>query len=156
MSGPSSAREALIAETLGEMAAVLDRMEAVKPTLDEACAAVTRASESLAAQASAVEGRVAAITDTAAALAVKHIARRADELARASADVETRAMETAARKLFREELAPALQRLSRAHVDAEHPHVVLAKAVMGYFAAVIGGSAVTWILALHLMAGCGT
>lgn len=34
MNGTSSAREALIAETLGEMAGLLDRVEAVAPALD--------------------------------------------------------------------------------------------------------------------------
>lgn len=112
MSGPSSAREALIAETLGEMAAILDRVEAVGPMLSEACTAVTQASALLAAQAAAVDSRVAAITDAGAAQAIQRVARRADDLVRVAAQAETQAMEAAARKLFREELGPALQRLA--------------------------------------------
>lgn len=156
MSVPSSAREALIAETLGEMAAILERVEAVKPMLAEACAAVAQASASLAAQAAAMEARVTTVADVAAAHSVKHITRRADELLRASAEVETRSMEIAARKLFRDELAPVLQRLSRALASSEGPRNVLIRTAFSYGAAAIIASALTWSLALHVIAGCGS
>ena len=112
MSGPSSAREAFIAETLGEVAVLLDRAEAVVPALDASRLALINASTELAGQVTAFESRMAGIAENAKVQAVKHIARRTDELARSSLDAQTRAMEEAARMLFRTEVGPALQRVA--------------------------------------------
>lgn len=111
MSGPSTAREAFIAETLGEVAALLDRAEAVAHTLDASRLALIQARVELAGQLAAFENRMAAISENAKLQAVKHIARRTDEMARSSLDAQARAMEEAARALFRAEVGPSLQRL---------------------------------------------
>jgi uncharacterized membrane-anchored protein len=112
MNGTSSAREALIAEALGEMAALLDRVEAVAPALDASRLALINASAELAGQVTAFESRMAGITENAKVQAVKHIARRTEEITRVSAEAQTRAMEEAARMLFRTEVGPALQRVA--------------------------------------------
>lgn len=112
MNGTSSAREALIAEALGEIAELLDRVEAVAPALDTSRQALINASTDLAGQVTAFESRMTGIAETAKVQAVKHIARRTDEIARSSAEAQTRAMEEAARMLFRTELGPALQRVA--------------------------------------------
>ena len=108
---PSTAREALIVETLGEVAALIDRVEAVAPSMDAARQALVHASAELASAVVAFEHRMTAITENAKLTAVKHIARRTDEITRSSLDAQTRAMEEAARALFRAEVGPALQRL---------------------------------------------
>lgn len=112
MSSPSTAREAFIVETLGEVAALLDRVEAVAPALDASRLALINASTELAGQVTAFESRMAGITENAKVQAVKHIARRTDEIARGSTEAQTRAMEEAARMLFRTEVGPALQRVA--------------------------------------------
>ena len=112
MNGTSSAREALIAEALSEVAALLDRVEAVAPALDTNRRALINASTELVGQVTAFESRMAGITENAKTQAVKHIARRTDEIARVSAEAQTRAMEDAARMLFRTEVGPALQRVA--------------------------------------------
>lgn len=111
MTGPSTAREALIAETLGAIAPLIERVQAVVPELESSRAALLQASEALAAQADAFERRMAALADHAKLHAVQHIARRTDELARVSLAAQRRAMEDAARTAFRAEAEPALQRL---------------------------------------------
>ena len=108
---PSTAREALIVEALGEVAALIDRVETLAPALDASHRALVQASAGLAHQVTAFEARMAAITENAKLTAVKHIARRTDEITRSSLDAQTRAMEEAARALFRAEVGPALQRL---------------------------------------------
>ena len=108
---PSTAREALIVEALGEVAALMDRVETLAPALDASRRALVEASAGLAHQVTAFEARMAAITENAKLTAVKHIARRTDEITRSSLDAQTRAMEEAARALFRAEVGPALQRL---------------------------------------------
>jgi hypothetical protein len=52
------------------------------------------------------------IAENAKVQAVKHMARRADEMARGTVDAQTRAMEEAARTVFRTEVGPALQRVA--------------------------------------------
>lgn len=111
MNHPSTAREALIAETIGEIAALVDRVEALTPALDASRLALVQTLAELSSQVVAFEHRMAATTENAKAQAVKHIARRTDEMARSSLEAQTRAMQEAARGVFRTEVGPALQRL---------------------------------------------
>lgn len=155
MNGTSSAREALIAEALGEVAALLDRVEAVGPALDGSRLALIHASAELAGQVKAFESRMAGITENAKVQAVKHIARRTDEITRVSAEAQTRAMEEAARMLFRTEVGPALQRVAMplqhladlAHRGAHPWHHWLTHA-----ATAVAASGLTWVLAAWLWA----
>jgi hypothetical protein len=112
MNSPSTAREALIAETLGEMAKLIDRVEALAPTLDASRLALIQTGNELVYQVTAFESRMAGITENAKVQVVQHIARRADEMARCTLDAQTRAMEDAARMVFRSEVSPALHRLT--------------------------------------------
>ena len=153
MNGTSSAREALIAETLGEMAALLDRVEAVAPALDASRLALINASTELAGQVTAFESRMAGITENAKMQAVKHIARRTDEITRVSAEAQTRAMEEAARMLFRTEVGPALQRVAMPlqHLaDLAHRGAHPWQHWLTHAATAAAASAVTWALAAWL------
>jgi uncharacterized membrane-anchored protein len=155
MNGTSSAREALIAETLGEMAALLDRVEAVAPALDASRLALINASTELAGQVTAFESRMAGITENAKMQAVKHIARRSDEITRVSAEAQTRAMEEAARMLFRTEVGPALQRVA---MPLQHLADLAQRGAhpwqhwLTHAATAAAASAVTWALAAWLWA----
>ena len=155
MNGTSSAREALIAEALGEMAALLDRVEAVAPTLDASRLALIHASTDLAGQTTAFESRMAGITENAKVQAVKHIARRTDEITRVSAEAQTRAMEEAARMLFRTEVGPALQRFT---MPLQHLADLAQRGArpweywLTHAATAVGASALTWALAAWLWA----
>ena len=155
MNGTSSAREALIAETLGEMAALLDRVEAVAPALDASRLALINASTELAGQVTAFESRMAGITENAKMQAVKHIARRTDEITRVSAEAQTRAMEEAARMLFRTEVGPALQRVAMPlqHLaDLAHRGAHPWQHWLTHAATAAAASATTWALAAWLWA----
>ena len=155
MNSTSSAREALIAETLGEMAALLDRVEAVAPALDASRLALINASTELAGQVTAFESRMAGITENAKMQAVKHIARRTDESARVSAEAQTRAMEEAARMLFRTEVGPALQRVAMPlqHLaDLAHRGAHPWQHWLTHVATAVAASAATWALAAWLWA----
>lgn len=155
MSGTGSAREALIAEALGEVAALLDRVEAVGPALDGSRLALVHASAELAGQVTAFESRMAGVTENAKVQAVKHIARRTEEITRVSAEAQARAMEEAARMLFRTEVGPALQRVAMplqhladlANRGAHPWHHWLTHA-----ATAVVASGLTWVLAAWLWA----
>ena len=153
MNGTSSAREALLAEALGEMAALLDRLEAVAPALDVSRQALINAGTELASQVTAFESRMAGITENAKMQAVKHIARRTDEITRVAAEAQTRAMEEAARMLFRTEVGPALQRVAMPlqHLaDLAHPGAHPWQQWLTHAATAAAASAVTWALAAWL------
>lgn len=155
MNGTGSAREALIAEALGEVAALLNRVEAVGPALDGSRLALIHASTELAGQVTAFESRMAGITENAKAQAVKHIARRTEEITRVSAEAQTRAMEEAARMLFRTEVGPALQRVAiplQHLADLAHRGAHPWQQWLTHAATAVVASALTWALAAWLWA----
>ena len=112
MNAPSTLREALIAETLGEIEMLIERVEALKAELDASRSTVSSASADLAAQATAFESRMVRMADAATLSAAKHIAQRTNDMARALAESQRHAMEAAAREAFRKELGPPLHRLA--------------------------------------------
>jgi len=155
MNNLSTAREAFITEALGEVATLLDRVEAVAPTLDASRLALINASTELAGQVTAFESRMAGITENAQVQAVKHIARRTDEIARGSAEAQTRAMEEAARMLFRTEVGPALQRVAMPlqHLaDLAHRGAHPWQHWLTHAATAVVASGLTWVLAAWLWA----
>ena len=147
---PSTAREALLVETIGELAALIDRVEAMTPLMDAARLAFFQVSAELAGQLVAFESRMTAITENAKVQAVKHIARRTDEMAQSSLDTQKRAMEEAARAFFRSEVDPTLQRLvmplQQVAQKADRP----GKRWLAHAATAALASAVTWALAACL------
>ena len=155
MNGTGSAREALIAEALGEVAALLNRVEAVAPALDGNRLALVHACAELAGQVTAFESRMAGITENAKTQAVKHIARRTEEIARGSAEAQTRAMEEAARMLFRTEVGPALQRVAvplQHLADLAHRGAHPGQPWLTHAATAVVASGLTWVLAAWLWA----
>lgn len=107
----TSAREALLVEAIGEVGTLLSRVDALVPVLEARCAALAEASAKLEASAAATDSRIATLTQASATHAVKHIARRTEEMARGAAEAQSRAMEVSAHLMMRNQLAPALQRL---------------------------------------------
>ena len=153
MSNLSTAREAFITEALGEVATLLDRVEAVAPALDASRQALINASTELAGQVTAFESRMAGITENAKVQAVRHIARRTEEIARSSAEAQTRAMEEAARMLFRTELGPALQGVAMPlqHLaDLAHRGAHPWRSWLTHVATAALASALTWAVAAWL------
>lgn len=112
MSDLVTVREELMAVAIGDLGKLLDRMDTLTPRLDASQLALRLVSAELADQVTAYEKRMADITENAKLQAVKHITRRADEMARGTVDTQTRAMEEAARVVFRHEVGPALQRVT--------------------------------------------
>ncbi len=112
MTQPTTAREALIAEALGEVARLLDRVEALTPALHEATQAMTRASDELGGKLGAFDHRMTAISENAKTVVLEHITRRSNELTRRSLDEQSQAMSNAARTLFATEFGASQRRLA--------------------------------------------
>lgn len=144
MTNPSTTREALLVEALGEAAKLLRQVEALAPALDRSRQALADAHSGLTGQLAAFESQVAALTEKAKVQAVKHILTRTDEAARRSSDRQSRAMADAARVAFGAELGAALQRLQSLH---ERPGRRWEQ-WLTHAAAAATASAATWTLAV--------
>jgi hypothetical protein len=107
-----TAREELMAVAIGDLGTLLDRFEKLAPQLEASRMELLSTSTELAERVEAYSKRMDEITQNAKLQAVKHIARRADEMARGTVDTQTRAMEEAARVVFRNEIGPTLQRVT--------------------------------------------
>ena len=108
----TTAREELMAVAIGQLGELLDRMDTLAPNLDASRMELLITSTDLAKKVEAYSKRMDEITENAKVQTVKHIARRADEMARGTVDTQTRAMEEAARVVFRNEIGPTLQRVT--------------------------------------------
>lgn len=123
MSLPQTTREALVVEALGEVAVLLDRVEAVGDKMASAADALDRACARLEVQAAAASPRMTQLAEHAHGVAAKHIARSSLELMHSAAEAERRSMAAFARALFHSELNPALQGLRQAaHACATGHH----------------------------------
>ena len=147
MNRPTTAREALIAEALGEVAHLLDRVERLTASMDAGRVGLARASAALDQRLSAFEAGMAGVMQQAKTKTVEHIARRIDEATRQSIDVQTRSMHEAARLAFTAQLEPALARLTHSlqrliqRVDRPwDPWLIHA-------ATAVTSAAITWFLA---------
>lgn len=148
MMHPSTTREVLIVEALGEAAKLIRQVEALAPALDQSRQALADAHSGLAGQLAAFETRVLALTENAKVQAVKHIAGRTDEVARRLTDLQARAMADAARVAFGAEVGVAMQRLHSLH---ERPGRRWEQ-WLTHAAAAATASAATWTLAVLLWA----
>jgi hypothetical protein len=115
MTNPSTTREALIVEALGEAAKLIRQVEALAPALDRSRQALANAHSGLEGQLAAFEAQVTALTEKAKVQAVKHILVRTDEAARRSIDLQSRAMADAARVALGAELGATVQRMQSLH-----------------------------------------
>ena len=147
---PSTTREALIVEALGEAAKLIRQVEALAPALDESRQALADAHGGLADQLAAFEAQVLALTEKAKVQAVKHILARTDEATRRSIELQGRAMADAARVALGAELGATLQRLQSAIQPLVERPGRRWEQWLTHAAAAATASAVTWTLAVML------
>jgi hypothetical protein len=152
MKQPTTVREALIAEALGDAAKLIRQVEALAPALDESRQALADAHTGLADQLAAFEAQVMALSEKAKVQVVKHILARADESARRSAELQSRAMADAARVAFGAELGATLQRLQSTLQPLIEGHDRRWESWLTHAAAAATSSALTWMLAVVLWA----
>ncbi len=105
---PASARDALIAEALGEVASLLDRVDALAVALDSVASALNEAGASVEAKAAAFDASTAALVDASKRYLVGHIATKTQETIRAAGEAQMQAIREELRSLIRSETtAPA-------------------------------------------------
>jgi len=150
MNQPTTTREALIVEALGEAERLIRQVEALAPALDLSRQALADAHGGLEGQLAMFENQVAALCEKAKVQVVQHILARSDEAARRSADVQARAMADAARVAFGAELGATLQRLQASAQPAPAPTRSRWESWVTHAAAAVSASAVTWAVAVTL------
>jgi cell division septum initiation protein DivIVA len=150
MTAPATAREALIAEAIGEVARLIEAVEALAPMLQESCQELQQANTGLRTELAGFERRIAAIAESAKVQAVKHIVARADEAAGRSIDQQARAMADAARVAFGAELGATMQRLQTMLQPLLEQHRTVWQRWLTHAAAAAAGSATTAGAALYL------
>lgn len=128
MTAPLSAREALFVESLGEMAALVNRVEALMPLLQDTQQSLIEANTQLSRQLAAFEDRTNALAEHVKVVAVKHIAQRTDEMTRRSIQIQVQEIQGAARAALGKEIRPTLQeliaplhQLAQLATQREHP-----------------------------------
>lgn len=143
MSPPPTAREALIAEVLGDVAQVLDRVEVLLPALE-------RARVDLADQLAHFEGQMTLLTEKAKLLTAEHIVRRTRESTANALRQQTQAMSESARTVFGTEMAAAcrqlVQPLEQLRHRLERPWHPWFVCTMAGGVASLASSALTWAM----------
>lgn len=153
MTQPGSAREMLIAEAIGDVAKILDRLDAMAPVLDKSCRALQQASTVLRQDLAEFERRMAAATERAKAETARHIAARTEEAARQSIDQQSRAIADAARVAFGAQLGATMQRLQTTLQPLIEWRAKAWEGWLTHAAAAAVASAATWGLLLYLGPG---
>jgi hypothetical protein len=153
MKPPSTTREALIVEALGEAGKLIRQVEALAPRLDESRQALADAYSGLANQLAAFEAQVLALSEKAKVQTVKHILARTDEAARRSVDLQARATADAARVAFGAQLGAMLQRLETVVQPLVERRARPWERWLTHAAAAATASAATWMLTTYLQTG---
>ena len=120
MSQPTSAREALIAEALGDIAFLLDRVDSITESIEVGRLAFANASAGLDSRLKAFEAGTAAVAQQVQAKAIEHIVRRTAKATTDAIELQTRAMTAAARLAFSAEVDSSLARLTRSLQQVLH------------------------------------
>lgn len=153
MSRPTTLREALIIEALGETDQLIRKVEALGKSLDERGLALALADTHLRNTLEGFEARMAAITENAKTRTVQYMTARAEDAGRQLIEQQSRAMGDAARAALGAEIGIALDQLRVTHqarvAQDERPceQWLLPLLTVATSAA---ASAATWIVALHL------
>jgi hypothetical protein len=112
MNGQTTAREALIVEALGEVAILLDRIESLTSSMEVGRLALANASAELGDRLKAFEAGIASVSQKVQASAAEQLVRRAVKATSDSIEMQTRAMNTAARLAFSAQVDSNLARLA--------------------------------------------
>jgi hypothetical protein len=144
MSAPATVREALIVEAVGEVARLIQSVEALAPLLNECCRALEQASTRLRDELSGLERRTAAIAESAKSQTVKYIVARAGDAAARSIDAQSRAIAEAARVAFGTEVGAIIQWLHTTLQPLLERRERRWTRCLTHAAAALAGAAATW------------
>jgi hypothetical protein len=114
MNGPTTAREALIVEALGDVATILDRIELLMSSMEVGRLGLANAGANLDSRLKAFEVGTAALAQQVQARAIEHIIKRTGKATSDAIELQARAMSAAARLAFSTQVDSNLARLTNA------------------------------------------
>ena len=112
MDRSTTAREALVAELMGDMAKLLDRVDTLTPAIDETRRKMTAAAQDLAAGVAPFKAHMVDIAAETKKTAVEHIVSRANGASAKLIEMQTRAMLDLAKAIVDKEVEPPLRQLA--------------------------------------------
>ena len=149
MNRPTTAKEALIAEVLGDMASLVDQIEKLEPLMNTSRKELAQVSNHRVRQVSGFEVRMADLTQKAAELCLTQIGQRASGVCTKTLDSQIVAMQSAAREMFNKEFHPVVNRvvsqlehLTRLAEPNQNPWMPW----LTHGAAFVTGAALTWLV----------
>ncbi len=155
MNRPSTAKKALLAEALGEMASLIERVETLTPELEASRRALVRSHEELVNEVAIFKTQMTQVIGFAKVQTAKHIGQSADDATKKLIAIQTESMQSAGRELFRAEIHPVLRQVAQQLqelAERQSRHVVT---IWTYAGAAIAGcvlsvaSAAVWIWLLR-------
>jgi hypothetical protein len=112
MERSSTAREALLAELIGDMAQLLDRIDALSPAFDKAERRMLAATQELTASVGPFKAEMAEITGRTKTTSIQNIMNWTHQAAAVMLDSQTSAMSASARAMVEKEVGPPLRQLA--------------------------------------------
>lgn len=122
---PTTAREALLAELIGEVAQLLSRAETLTQQMNTARQGLANAAVDVVTAAVKAQAQVTQLGGKVQRKVIEHVRHRTNEITRDAFSQQRSAMAESARTLFHDEVGPTLAKLTadlRAAIEkANHP-----------------------------------
>ncbi|RZS57806.1 hypothetical protein [Sphaerotilus mobilis] len=151
MSRPSTTREALIAEAIGDLGQLLQQVEQTQAALRASDLALKESAATLVQQSTKFQAAVAQGSSRAKVELGLHIAKQATRTLEEMVSVQTQAMNETTRTCFAQQIEPQIQRLvqplNRLHDRLERPW----ERWMLHAATALCSSTMTWAVTVYLL-----
>jgi hypothetical protein len=151
MGRASDSREVLLAEALGDFVKVLDRIDAVTPTLETTCRRLELTADALQGSIEPFHQRIVELVAKTQKRADDHIVEQANIVMRKTAIEQIAAMQESARKIFKDEVAPPLGRVAGQLREANLRKQPPWETWLTHATAAITAARCTWMLMLYLV-----
>ena len=150
MGRPSDTREVLIAEALGDFVKVLDRIDAVMPTLENSCSRLELTADRLLGNIEPFQKRIVATALETQDRTLGHIAEQANLVARKTVAEQIAAMQESAQRIFKDGVGPSLERVAGHLREANLREQPSWKAWLTHAAAAVTAACFTCVLMVYL------
>lgn len=139
MNRSTTAKEALIAEVLGDMASLIERVEALAPELETSRLALVRSHEELVNEVAIFKTRMTHVIGFAKVQTAKHIGQSADDATKKLIAIQTESMQSAGRELFRAEIHPVVRQVVQQLQELAERQTRHVMTIWSYAGAAMGG-----------------
>ena len=150
MGRPMDSREVLISEALGDFVKVLDRIDAVQPTLEKSCSDLSFTADRLLGNIEPFQKRIVGMALATQDRADAHIVEQANLVMRKTAAEQIAAMQQSARRIFKDEVGPPLERVASQLREANLRKPPWWESWLTHAAAAVSAASCTSVLMVYL------